>query len=383
MRGRAAVLACLWLAACAAASGEAPRTGAPQAGSGAPASLPGTASVILPSAASPASPAPTVAGDQTCAAVSQHADNQLQPADIIFAVDNSGSMTAEIGFVREQLNAFSQRIVQSGIDVRIILISGTQGRARRGDDDDDDDEEPENGICIAAPLGSGTCPQDSLPPRYLHVPQKVGSNDALDLIVSSYPRWSAQLRPNASKTFVVVSDDDATDAPINSAAAFRQRMMSLDPLQFSRFVFSGIYCSSRCPQSAAVGSVYAQLVQETGGVAGDLCQQSFGPVFDALARAVIAGSQLDCAWQIPQPPIGQSFDPGLVNVHLSLAATGSMPLLQVSDPARCANQPGWFYDVPARPARIVACPATCQALQSASAARVDVLFGCQTQAAPE
>lgn len=52
-----------------------------------------------------------------CAAVTQTAVNRLQPADIIFAIDNSESMDAEFAFVREEMNDFSRRIVASGIDV--------------------------------------------------------------------------------------------------------------------------------------------------------------------------------------------------------------------------------------------------------------------------
>jgi hypothetical protein len=44
------------------------------------------------------------------------------PADIIFAIDSSGSMDEEIAFVQTHMNAFSQQIVAAGIDARVILI---------------------------------------------------------------------------------------------------------------------------------------------------------------------------------------------------------------------------------------------------------------------
>ena len=47
----------------------------------------------------------------------------LVPADIIIAVDTSSSMTAEAAFVQEELNRFSQQIIDSGVDARVILLA--------------------------------------------------------------------------------------------------------------------------------------------------------------------------------------------------------------------------------------------------------------------
>src|SRR6186997_144581 len=57
-----------------------------------------------------------------CDGVTQEAINKIQPADIIFVVDNSGSMTAEAGFVQQNLNSFSRGITMTGIDVQVVLI---------------------------------------------------------------------------------------------------------------------------------------------------------------------------------------------------------------------------------------------------------------------
>jgi len=369
---------------------EAAAVGGGRAGSAAPGTIPlGTAT---------GSRTPAASAD-SCAALSERAQNERRPADIIIAVDNSGSMDEEIAFVREQLNAFSQQITDAGIDARIILISAAMQAAGTTmampswfDDDDDQD----NGICIAAPLGSGACPGDTSLPRYLHVPEEVGSHDALDMFVSTYPQYQAQLRPNASKTFVVVTDDDAEDrdddndegggstaAPRDMAAWFTEQVGALPGGQFPSFTFSGIYCFSECPDAAAVGTVYEQLVQQTSGVRGDLCEQNFAPVFDALAKAVISTSGLECSWAIPAAPSGESFDRDRVNVQYSVAGKGAQSLLRVADAAACVDRSGWHYDDAGNPTRIVACASTCGELQQDPAAQVDVLFGCSTQQAPE
>jgi hypothetical protein len=325
----------------------------------------------------------------SCAAISQRAQSRRAAADIIIAVDNSGSMSEEIGFVREQLQAFSQAVAADGVDVRIILISAPRTPPDVDDDDDErdsddaSDEDDDNGICLAPPLGSGSCPLDSRGLGYLHVPQAVKSHDALNQFIDTFARWRDQLRPEASKTFIVVSDDDAQSAANDSALAFQRSVADLPGGLFARWSFSGIYCFSRCPASAAVGSVYAQLVQDTRGVAGDLCQQNFTPVFAALADAVVAGAGLDCAWDIPAPPIGQTFVRDQVNVQYTTRNGSQVPFLQFRSAAACGTESGWYYDDALRPSRIIACPVACAALQNDRQASIDVLFGCDTQFAPD
>ena len=358
---------------------------APSAGRGNGSSIPGGAgSRSVPPAQTAGTGAPTTVGD-SCAAISQTADNRLQPADIIIAVDNSGSMDEEIVFVREQLNAFSQQIVDSGVDVRIILITAPVADAMPvvppiiWDDDDDQD----NGICIGAPLGSGTCPADSNPPRYMHIAREVKSHDALNLFISTFPQWKDQLRPNATKTFVVVTDDNAEDEPNDSAGAFTQNVAQLDPALFAKWSLSGIYCFSECPDAAEIGTVYADLVQQTGGVGGDLCLQDFAPVFDALAKQVIGASKLDCAWDIPAAPMDQMFHKDRVNVQFTASGATPQIVFHVDTPAACGAQGGWHYDDNANPTRLLVCPSTCDQLQAQESAQLDVLFGCETKDGPD
>jgi hypothetical protein len=236
----------------------------------------------------------------------------------------------------------------------------------------------QNGICIDPPLGSGTCPDDSNPPRFLHVPQEVGSNDALNLFVDTYPNWQAQLRANATKTFVVVTDDDASDGPNNSASAFTQAVTGLDATLFRAWTFSGIYCFSECPDAAAIGSVYVDLVAQTQGVSGDLCLQDFAPVFDALAQSVIGTSSLDCEWDIPPPPAGEILDVDKVNVQYTVSGGAAQPILHVPSSNDCGAQGGWFYNDAASPTRVRVCPTTCETIQADPGAKIDILFGCET-----
>jgi hypothetical protein len=300
-----------------------------------------------------------------CAAASAGTDIMRTGADIVFGIDSSGSMDEEIEFVRQNMNAFSQQIVASGVDVRVILIADPEA------------------VCIDAPLGSGQCPDDTLLPSYVHVPQEVGSNDILNVFVDSYPQWSQYLRPNTRKMFVAITDDDATDGPLDSAASFSAAVQQLDPTLFANWAYSGIFCFTECEEAAAIGAVHQALVTMTGGVGGDLCLQDFAPVFGELAEAIVTGSPISCEWTIPPPPAGEMLDLNSLNVRTTNSSGVGSLLGKVPSAAECPNfQNGWHYDDPVSPSTIIACPQTCAELQGSGVAKVDVLFGCASQAAP-
>ena len=310
-------------------------------------------------------------GDGACAGVTQEAETKKQPADIIWALDNSGSMLTEAQAVQDNMNVFAQQIIATGIDVRVVILSNPQtiilgipiGI----------------GVCVGAPLGSGQCPNDSLPPKYLHLNVGVGSHDALNLLIDRYGEYKSMLRPEATKTFVVVTDDEATAAPNNSAAAFTASVAALDPVMFKKWTLSGVYCTTACLNCAGTGNVYEQLRQQTGGVSGDMCTTDFAPVFKALAQAVITGTKLSCEWAIPPPPAGQMFDPKLINVIYTPDGAAPRDLFNVPSAADCSTLGGWYYDDNAKPTKVLACPTTCTEIQADMKAKIAVAFGCKTR----
>ncbi len=365
------------------AGGKAGASGASNTGSGAA----GLGDIGMPVTPPPSSgtmaPEPAPDGGE-CGAVSQTAQNTLQPADIIIGIDTSGSMDDEIAFVQQNLNAFSQQIIDSGVDVRVILIA-TEGMTMPempggifGGDGDQ-----EIAVCIDPPLGSGMCPGDSNPPVYTHVNREIRSNDILDVFISAYPTYAPQLRENSLKTFVAITDDDAVSDEgsimYTNAAAFTTAVSTLDtnPNMWANWRYSGIYCFTSCEFAAAVGNVHADLVSMTGGVGGDLCLQDFKPVFDKLASQVVDAVQLACDWEIPAAPASETFDAAKTNVQLNIDGTLE-PLGKAADAGGCGDQNGWYYDDPAAPSRVFACPATCTRIQAAQNATVDILFGCET-----
>jgi hypothetical protein len=210
-------------------------------------------------------------------------------ADVIIVVDNSDSMGEEVALTQQALNTFANIIEGASIDLQVILIS-------------DDTSNNNNGICVPIPLGTGVCPIDENLPGYRHVVHTVGSSAVFESILTTYDQWSNSLRPDATRAIVVVTDDNDNLSFTN----FNANLLAVDPT-FAGYRFHAIVASDFVPgdlcspfpfplgtppgPGQAPGTEYLQLVALTGGVAGDLCDLDFDPVFDVIAQAIIADTE--------------------------------------------------------------------------------------------
>jgi hypothetical protein len=98
-----------------------------------------------------------------------------------------------------------------------------------------------------------------------------------------------------------------------------------------------------------------------------------------MSQAVISNKTVDCAWDIPPPPAGQTFNKDLVNVNYYQGGGGTpQPIYHVNGASDCGPNGGWYYDDNNNPTKVLICPATCAAVQADPNAKVDILFGCQT-----
>jgi len=320
-------------------------------------------------------------GDGSCAAQGAEAEVGRQGTDIVWVVDNSCSMAVEAAAVQANMNRFTQLLSDRGIDVNLTLISSSQVG-------DPNMACPAGdfvcllntliagfnfGVCISAPFGSGNCPADSKPPNYLHIDFPVGSNNGLQLMLDNYASYASMLRPTTSKHFVIVTDDNADIG----SAQFMQQMTAKDPTLLADFDFHGIFAQTQCIDAAQVGTVYQELVDQTGGVASDLCTQVFDPVFDQLAMDVAMKADFACDWPIPAAPAGQTLDPNLVNVQFTPPGGSVVSLGKIPSGEDCAGREGWFYDDDSAPTTVHACPASCDIFRDGGG-KVDVLFGCNT-----
>jgi hypothetical protein len=338
-----------------------------------------------------------------CKAVVQQAEKLSGGrADIIFALDNSGSMTEEALAVQNNMNTFSNQIAASGIDAHVVVISSGPPGGKAAPCTNFLDPAcwialatgwgDSNGVCVEPPLGAqGACPagDDTNLPNYMHWRVEVGSHDALAVIQSSFNGWQAMLRPDAAKTFVVVTDDENEPAP--TGPDFASWVNGQPLFQSAVWRFSGIYCVTMSGNCAGQGATYQALVGQTGGISGDMALFSSGQVdaqfktvFDTLAKAIVQDAvPVDCEWLIPPPPDGEALDPNAVNVHFTGSSGQTQVIYGVNAPSDCTDQyGGWYYDDPAHPTRVVACPQSCQVMQADLSARVEVLFGCAREVPP-
>ena len=71
-----------------------------------------------------------------------------------------------------------------------------------------------------------------------------------------------------------------------------------------------------------------------------------------------------------------AIDPGQVNLQYS-AGGMSFVIPSVGGPGGCGPAGGWYYDDPAAPTTVIACPDTCDQFQAGSGS-VEITFGCAT-----
>lgn len=362
--------------------------------------------------------------DAACAMASVPAVVERLPVDVIWVVDNSGSMQPAIDQVRTGLNAFADQIFASGLDYRVILLSlrGTAPISSRYP------------ICIPPPLGTAGCGDGE---RFFHVDVDIRSTQPIEQIlgtlgqtdgygesadVGSTP-WRHLLRDGATKTIVVVTDDNArtcarpagtcsaADPPLTETSLedfpgpagnpFNSR--TLGPglrtaaygALFEGYTFDAIYGwgsetdpSVRCAFSdgtmpSSPGYTYTTLVARTGGVRAQICDgaAAWGPFFDAVATSVVRNSRIACEVDLPPPPDGSLLDPRRVNVVIR-GASGATTIPYSGSAGACdPARGGWHYDDASAPTRVILCPSTCDFAREETATTsggLDVVFGCES-----
>jgi len=301
----------------------------------------------------------------SCAGEEVNAEFVTLPSDIIWVVDQSGSMNQETQYVQGQINTFANAIDTSGIDYRVVMIARDSGS---------------NAICVPPPLGGTSCGDNT---RFKLVDQYVDSRNGPAVAVAQYPVYASFLRTDAMKHFIFVTDDDSNQ----SAATFTNALAGLMPAgMFATYKVHGIYglapgggtCSGTFGAAVRDGDVYTTLITDTGGASGVICDNDWTNVFSQIQAAVVSGSQVSCELNVPQPSQG-SLDPMQVNVkYLVGGVAPGITLPQVADAAGCGASGGWYYDDPIAPTTISLCPTSCAEVQADGDATVKVELGCST-----
>jgi hypothetical protein len=369
--------------------------------------------------------------DTACEATKVQANYEQRPADIIFVIDNSGSMTDEILSVQRNINEnFASIIEASGIDYRVIMVS-RHGSAELSQE-----------ICVEAPLGSGSCTPvpttpNTNPPKFFQYDVEVHSNDSLCLILDTLrgaipargntapaTGWSTWLRPESLKVFVEFTDDnvnctttslgagnvtmnddvgETVDEGLVVAATFDAALTGTAPEYFGTasernytfFSFIGIRANDpptapwppdapllggfagQCePEADGPGTGYQKLSAMTGGLRYPICEyETYDAVFQAVADSVISGAKLSCSFDVPEAPPGQTIDLATVQVEFTPSNGGSkLTFSQVPNAQACMANSFYIED-----RKIILCDDTCTVARSDNAAAVNIFYGCNVR----
>lgn len=337
--------------------------------------------------------------DEACVGTTAEASpGELSPVDIIIAIDSSGSMNGEIDQVELNINEnFADILGASGIDSRVILVA-------------DYPPGEKNTICIRQPLSTDDC-ADPLPdepghnpPSFFHYDTMVDSHDAFEVLLDSYAAgdehgllpdgWGAELRTEALKVFLLISDD----RPNETAGWFDDQLLALAPEQFGdasarRYIWHSIIglafkspppgsdpwlptdeiVQEECePGSRSAAVRYQQLSVLTGGLRFPLCDNdSFDAVFQEIAAGVIDAVQLPCRLTPPEPPAGEALDLNGVVVVYTPGGGAPASLVRRDGADACASG-GFYLDGSA----ITLCPSTCTEVHEDEQGRLDLHVAC-------
>lgn len=325
-----------------------------------------------PCAARDAGPLPDT-GFAGCEAVEVTAMTALAPVDIVWVIDNSGSMSGEAMIIQMNMNNFAASIAASGIDYHVVVVTAA------------------GFVNVPAPLGTDT-------ERFLRREVDVQSHNALERALADYPNYASFLRPSALTHFIFVTDDEAEGT---LADGFRSQMMMNLGHSFVAHVIASPPGSRHCPtagfcppfpemngctgpngDAADNGQQYWNLATATGGQRLNICTPDWSGLFTTLVASIAIPTPIPCEFDLPDPPDGMTFDRMRVNVVYTPSTGGgpiTFPFVGTPDGASCpVDGEGWFYDDPMMPTRILLCPSTCSRVTADDAGSVNIALGCET-----
>jgi hypothetical protein len=374
----------------------------------------------------------TMCGEQE----SQAVIGDERPVDVIFIIDNSGSMSDEIAAVERNINQnFAQIIAASGADYRVIMLT--------------DHGADSLSVCVEPPLAATPCTDSASPAgstmgapangeRFFHYDINVQSWDSVCLMMSHYlidpmlgplPQtgamaaptgWNEFLRPEALKVFVEITDDQLncststapvqSFAPMGTTAADATRLarevyrailnlsaahfgtaeapkfiwhsivgiVDNDPIELPFTHFDPPEIAGRCSTAQNPGTAYQMLSISTAGLRYPVCAADDGHGYDAVFRAiaheVVRGSRVECAFNIPEPPPGKFVDYESVLVEYTPGSGAARQPFGRVKRADCNDHSFYFED-----SQIKLCPTTCERVRADELANISVVFGCGPQ----
>jgi hypothetical protein len=224
------------------------------------------------------------------------------PVDLVFIVDNSGSMPEETALFEQALPTFVALLEEDEVDYRIILLS------RHRLDERSASEEASTSVCVQAPIsGVAACPSErpALGARFFHYSVKIDDDDSFERALQAFDTpdpfgltaigWSEWLRGGARTIFIEITDADSAliaDDFVTALQATAPAFFGSDPAR-PGFVFHSVVgvvqksfgpdiyfageplepavCEGTGSNPDNAGLVYQELSRLTGGLRLSLC----------------------------------------------------------------------------------------------------------------
>jgi len=244
----------------------------------------------------------------------------LPVADIIWVVDESGSMSDNRQDITNNANNFFSRALASGLDFRmgVTNVCDPSGSYKnivgkfcsKISTSDTDDGGTDRFLTHAEQTIFSSCVNN--PPGY-EGGSEYGLDNAEEAVKKHLPRASgdpSKIRPDAKLVIIVATDeipnelggvlsysnysqctlDATTQGKVNQAI---QPYLSLfqgatDPEAAAMFHVIGGVCNNSC--SADVAHGYKELAQQLGGQIGDVCQKDLGNTLQVIIDSIVAGA---------------------------------------------------------------------------------------------
>lgn len=228
--------------------------------------------------------------------ITQSFQRQSRPLDIVWGIDNSGSMDYESEHIRQNFSNFLASTGQRS-DIKLLLLTHTYTAQANSQDPN---RNGRNGVTLPAGLN---------PDRYFQHSQFVGSHDALaDTYNALAGPYSNFFRPNSEKAFIFVTDDEAENV---GALEFQQGLENLFPgISYRTYNFITVNkATTRC--GVNTGAEYIDLQKTMGGEIYDVCETDWSEALASLSKDLVA--QANSSFNLSKTPIKD----GIISVRVN------------------------------------------------------------------
>lgn len=242
--------------------------------------------------------------------------------DLVWVIDNSGSMNEEAAQVRDNFSKFLTT-VEARADVHVALVSAKAEGSRstgvtlpdafvqKGGVQLEHSVQSNDPLMVAA-LATCAAAQSSFPPfdenstsefmdakvcgKSLQVDTFLGGDTYADVI----GKLSSFFRPQAKPIYVFVTDDEALEVTDQNFVSLVQPALGAQAPAV--FAFSGRDNRSGCRISRR-GLAYEALAKATGGATYDMCEPDWSANFTELSKSV--GAIASLTFTLKGPNVGK------------------------------------------------------------------------------